>query len=182
MSRRAPKLGNTSKNVFPGGAISSKVSCHLSHGSTPHLPKYLDRKSAETGPRPPRESGSPGAGPEEPEHPCWGQTGRPTQEPGLQLEPATWLSRNLLRSSCWSRKEVKKQSFPKQGPMPRPQPAFLPLRKEPRPLTRVPGVGPRLIRDPSPLSEIPSLGPHKSEMGANSATKSTPAVLKSPVP
>ena len=70
MSRRAPKLGNTSKNVFPGGAISSKVSCHISHGSTPHLPRYLDRKSAETGPRPPRESGSPGAGPEEPEHPC----------------------------------------------------------------------------------------------------------------
>lgn len=54
------------------------------------------------------------------------------------------------------------------------------LRKAPRPLTRVPGVGPRLIRDPSLLSQFRSLRPHKREMGANSATKSTPAELKSP--
>lgn len=69
MSTRAPKLGNANRNVFSGGAISCKEPCHVSHGFTPNLPGYLERKSAVPGPESPRDGVSLGSGPEGPERP-----------------------------------------------------------------------------------------------------------------
>lgn len=98
MSSRDPKLGNTNKNVFFTGAISSKKPSHVRE-STPNLPGYLDRKFAELGPECLQEGGSPGLGPRGQEHPRGDQTGRPMQDPGLQLELATLLSRKRGRNS-----------------------------------------------------------------------------------
>lgn len=163
MSTRAPKLGNTNKNVFPRRAISSKEPRHVPHGPTPSLPGYLDRKSAEPGLGPPRERGSLGSGPEGSEHPRSGQTGRPTQEAGLQLEPETWLSRNYLEAASGAerREETELPEARSYCGV-----SCLPDLVSPTPQdTLAPGVCSGLIRDPSPLCQTSSFGPHKSEMG-----------------
>lgn len=152
MSSRAPKLGNNSKNVFSGGAISSKKPCHVPHGSTTHLPWYLDRKSAESGPESPREGGSPGLGRQGSEHPRWDQTGRPTQEPGQQLELVTWLNRKGGRNGAPPKRDST-VAFP----------AYLTRsarrRKGPRPSPWYQESALGLIRDPSSFSQTPTLGP-----------------------